>query len=658
MDVAGFLCSLRNSSDHEIEGKLKIAGYALSQKLTDEPSTDVASKTIPRSVLSFVYGRAEEDAFYTSLLATAFEGDELSHVAEAAFFNRVVLQLTYQVRFALDQVKPEASIFIGSEKMFCASMLHANNIFGARILFHSDPSAQPAWQPEWSRYDNLELSRHLLTQGTVEETLERLQRDQRPNIGSVLIDLDFLPTTVKLSEIFSLFENAVNARTIYALSGNAEHILGAVSEFERRYPDAVVYCKTYVERRGSVDTARGMLSVWNIADLPDVSIRHHTPYHCTLVTEADRQRSISDIEHKTYRPLETVDIKEPIVVYSGAPLLPEITRALSAPRQLYHDVSYIPGAGIFVDGSSYFFISRDGFVSLDAATPLDEGLNTSLFKQSTISEDGLHQSVLRKTRIHHISGIAMPLAYQPTLHQFFSHFLIQCFPRLLLIDELKLKDVKIIVSDEIYPKQVEMLLEFGIPAENIIYFNSNDIIFADMMVVPKPWQLMFSAFTTGIYGKLKSKMNIKDSVGDRRILISREFRKTWRNQLNSAQLQHVLQQELNFEVIRPEKLSLREEIEMFSSSEIIAGAEGAGLYGACYSGPGRAVVSVSDGDYAMPILGSLATYTGFDLSYYFGISMRAEGDMSRRPGRLHCDYLVNPNAVVSTIKRTIEHLRS
>jgi len=501
MDVAGFLCSFDYASDGDILKKKLIYSDALQSRVDENstPENDVTLHDItaglPDGVTRYRFGRAEEDGFYTALLAAAFLGDKTAFLPEMAFFNRVVLQLTYQVRFQLDGIRPEASIFVGSSRAFCASMLHANNIFGIRVpLLYSASDATLNWEQEWAKYPQLELNRALLRQGGPNELNAYLAEDNRTKIGSFLIDLDYLPTTIVMAEVFAEVGERVDHRTIYAIVGNSEHVLGAALEFERAYTDAVVYCRTYIERRGNSDVPRAMLAVWNVKELPTLQLRNHSPQLCTLVTFGDVLSSATDIKHAEYRGWEPVTVKTPICVESAASLLPEISTAISGHRTLYHGVSYLADGAMFVDGPNYLFMSKEGYVSIDAG--VGEGGQSPLYTQSTLSEDNIRQSVLRKNTVQRVKGTAIALAFQPTLHYFFSHFLIQCFPRLLLIEELGLKDVKIIVADDLYPKQIEMLIQFGIKPENIVFFNRENILYADMLIVPYPWDLMFSEFTT------------------------------------------------------------------------------------------------------------------------------------------------------------------
>jgi hypothetical protein len=112
----------------------------------------------------------------------------------------------------------------------------------------------------------------------------------------------------------------------------------------------------------------------------------------------------------------------------------------------------------------------------------------------------------------------------------------------------------------------------------------------------------------------------------------------------------ILKERFGFEEIRPESLSLDEEIRLYRDARIMIGAEGAGLYSACYGRPGSTFVSIGDEDYIMPVIGSAASVRGFDVAYIFGESLRADSDVRRRLSVGHSDYVVDPIAVASMVE--------
>ena len=115
----------------------------------------------------------------------------------------------------------------------------------------------------------------------------------------------------------------------------------------------------------------------------------------------------------------------------------------------------------------------------------------------------------------------------------------------------------------------------------------------------------------------------------------------------------MLKERYGFEEVRPEHLSLDEEIHLYRDARMVIGAEGAGLYSAVYAQPGATYVSVGDEDYIMPVLGSAASVRGFDVAYVFGESLRADSDVRRRLPTGHADYMVDPATVAKMIEQLL-----
>lgn len=78
-------------------------------------------------------------------------------------------------------------------------------------------------------------------------------------------------------------------------------------------------------------------------------------------------------------------------------------------------------------------------------------------------------------------------------------------------------------------------------------------------------QLLPASSSVGVYGK-----------GRKRLFIARRATAGYRHLLNEAELE-ALFIEFGFEPIRPERLSLQQQIELFSQAEVIAGPTGAGM---------------------------------------------------------------------------------
>jgi capsular polysaccharide biosynthesis protein len=119
----------------------------------------------------------------------------------------------------------------------------------------------------------------------------------------------------------------------------------------------------------------------------------------------------------------------------------------------------------------------------------------------------------------------------------------------------------------------------------------------------------------------------------------------WRNMLTYDAVKDLLVNKYGFEVVKPEDLSLEQEIRIFRDAAVIVGAEGAGLYAACYSRQGQLFISISDEDYVMGILASATSGRGSDIAYCLGESYRADSDVARRKSYGHSEFSVAPSLV-------------
>ena len=352
---------------------------------------------------------------------------------------------------------------------------------------------------------------------------------------------------------------------------------------------------------------------------------------------------------------EIVKIKRPSVVIADAPLPDEARSRISADQPFPHVAYGFPNGAIAasIDAfhATYMHFDGEGRL-LDDVGECSNLENTPAYKNRTVDANGVGRVTVKFEHHLHVTGKAMPLAFTPTMHHFHSHFLLQCFPRILILRDLGI-EASILVAGDLRRKQREMLNLVGIRDEQIIPIPDNSIVSADYLVVPQPWPLAFSPYTLRIYNELAGKFAGGVVNSDRRVLISREQRTSWRNLHTYRAIQDRLISQYGFEVVRPELLSLAQEIDIYRTAVIVIGAEGAGLYSGVYGGPGQTYLAIGDQDYIMPVLGSAATAKGFDVGYVFGESFRADTDVDRRVPAGHADFAVDPDSVASLVERVL-----
>lgn len=364
--------------------------------------------------------------------------------------------------------------------------------------------------------------------------------------------------------------------------------------------------------------------------------------------------NLSYFHEKNGEAFETVRIKRPIALIATAPLPEEARRHISM-DQLFPHVAFGFRNGAIAASSdpyhaTYLHFDGEGRL-LDDVGEFSNLVNAPIYRNSTVDSQGVRRGRFRADRQIHVEGAAMPLAFTPTMHHFHSHFLLQCFPRILIIRDLGL-DATVLVAGDLRRKQRQMLNLVGIPDHQIVPIPYDTLVSADHMIVPQPWPLVFSSYTLRIYEEL-ARTAPTTAAGHHRVLISREQRTSWRNLHTYRAVQDMLVSRYGFEILRPELLSLEEEIQIYKTAEIVIGAEGAGLYSAVFAGAGQTYLAIGDEDYIMPILGSAASGRGFDVGYVFGESYRADSDVRRRLPSGHADFVVDPEAVAALVERII-----
>lgn len=624
-----------------------------SQAIEAQPSK--ASHTTVSEAAVIRLGGAAEDAHYTETFAALDQQGVDFDPIFCAVANHALLELTYQTRFLADPRGPECFLFEGIWDEFPIATANNNIILCANVV-EQDAGRFPL--PEWvtATQDVLQHQEGLLVKCRRSELRPALEMNGRTRVGVIaqkIPEQGLHQFPAEYAELSSF----VDEYTTYIFHGSADRIAkiarslaGGDNEFECRFK---IYRLTCDDHDKAIAIVRGG------AQMPQFEISGMTSFDgpC-LFRAADSSDDGSGGRLLRYRESEAIDVKLPFGVFGTTPLTNEIRRNISSEGGLVHDVVFIENGHMIPVNepqcSTYLHFSPNGNIFTNCGNEPTVAQRSSIWRQGQPNERDECSSYLRFEKIVEVSGTAMPLTFTPHVHEWFSHFIIQCLPRLLLAKELGIKDLKYIVPQGLRKKQFDMLQAAGVRNEQIVRVAPDAGVKADCLVVPRTWRLAFSAFTIGIYDQIVQTLGLTKAPKDKRFIISRESRKTWRNMLNYNAVREGLVEKYGFEVVRPETLSLYDEIDLYRRADVIVGAEGAGLYGAVYSQPGAAVISISDEDYAMPIMGSIASMRDLHLGYVFGESFQSRLDLNRRLGGGHTDYVVSPLEVLRGVDAAMQ----
>lgn len=665
MDHSSFIYQIKGLPEGQGKDKYNILrrAWLTISRYREDLTFEKFCASIPTEVLNTKFGRDAEDIYFTNLIAMAGYFKPDIDAILASLLNRIVLELNFQTRFLNSGGKAEAFVLDGNESLFPIAMANGNAVAGIRIS--DDSQVLPEWVSEIAGAD---YQRHLLYSTPFNQLPDVLKESDRHRIGCLAISLvEDGPSEIDFEQRYAAISTNLREDTYHVISAPrwlGLHVLKLLSEV---HPEARVVSKAYACGYGQSSVEKLVLIVTGVLGCLRLKVRNERRESFRIDTlaaiEARAHPTFSRLNYfhgKDGKHVERVELKGPLALATSSPLPLECRNRITGgdgigASHFPHFVYKIPnGKMMSLKGdsfSSHVYIDGERAVLKDLCD--FSGIEfTPFYKNSLVGENGERVGSLKIDKRIYVDGPAMPLTFSPDLHTYHSHFLLQCFPRVLIYRKL-MPNGKIIVPPNLRKKQLELLNLAGIQDSDLVFLQDGTLVEADELVVPHPWPLFFSPFTLSIYQEIAEKFPDAPPV-TKRALISREQRTTWRNMLTYDMVKDMLVEEYGFEVIRPETLTLAEEINLYRNVEIMIGAEGAGLYSSVFSKKGSTFISIGDEDYIMPVLASAAKFCDFDVAYVFGDSMRSDFDVARRKPYGHSDFAVNPQTVKQVVEAVVE----
>lgn len=658
MDVTTLLYRHRNTRPNEYNRKrmaLRTA-YSIVRTIDSGVSTD---EFLRRSIdtIGRVFGGTAQDSYLTTIMSVVKTFQPDVDVYLAGVINAIVLQMNFQTRIFLDG--NQSIIFDGDRDYFPLAMLHGNLTLGICTASEAGAVSMPIWA---NVSPSLEINPDRLHVLPPEQVRVYQAASGCKHTGALLItNPDVNGGAFSIAERYSYLKETVSAETIYCVAGSAEMVLKLAAELQQAYPDLRVNVKAYANRRGRALEYRAILVFSGIDQIPEVAVQPGVARACTfghnLANNDGYLTSISYGEGSIAgrnnhdgglaRPemangvWEKAPVRRPFLLSSSAPLPMEARERVSDELEVFHSVLAIRD-GILIPSqdsshATFLYATGDGKVISDYGS---DPAGTPLYEAAQVGGDGIRRGYIRSSKLRRVRGAVMPLMFTPLLHKWHSHFMIQCLPRTRIVRDLA-EEVSILLPYDLRRKQLEMLELLGFGNERIVKMEPGELIQAETLYYPWPWRLAFTEYSAAVYDEIASKVEVSHISTPKRILISRESRKSWRNLINYDAVRQMLVEDYGFEVVAPEKLTLAEEIATYANAEIVVGAEGAGMYGAVFSNKTTKYITICDEDYVMPILGSLAAVRDFEIGYVFGESLRSDRDVGRRLLYGHADFVID-----------------
>lgn len=234
-------------------------------------------------------------------------------------------------------------------------------------------------------------------------------------------------------------------------------------------------------------------------------------------------------------------------------------------------------------------------------------------------------------------------------HENFGHWLYNHLARLALVTPLSdLRNVPLIVGEDLTARQFECLQRFGFKESNVIRLKRGRLAKFKTLWVPS---MLFYAhggyiwWAPRIVDYLREGLKVPGFTGKgtRRIFISRANTR-WRRLLNEDAIIKSIRP-LGFKIIDPASLSILEQIEIASNAGVIIGTFGAGMNLLLFAPRNAAIIELTYPNMGgMDISPKLCKQIGQKYMVVYGEPMSVVGD------ELNRDFLVSPDQVQKAVQ--------
>lgn len=241
-------------------------------------------------------------------------------------------------------------------------------------------------------------------------------------------------------------------------------------------------------------------------------------------------------------------------------------------------------------------------------------------------------------------------------HQMYGHWLVDFLPKLYLLDRAghDIARLRYLLPADTPDFAKVWLALLGIAGDRILaYDRERDLVACRRLLVPSA--LRFASRASPLMREARRFLldradppprwrlgRRREWPASRRLLISRSENADTRNRRVLAERAELetRARARGFEVVRPETLSVPEQIALFRSAGTLVGEYGSGLHGSLFAPPGTTVLAFRDGGLDLGFLQSSIDHVlGHASGYVFGSARSADGVFSVPPAQI--DYALD-----------------
>jgi capsular polysaccharide biosynthesis protein len=243
----------------------------------------------------------------------------------------------------------------------------------------------------------------------------------------------------------------------------------------------------------------------------------------------------------------------------------------------------------------------------------------------------------------HLEGAVTVLCSDEPLS--YGSFLFRVVPKVVALRELDLVDATCVAYAHQKPF-MDLLTLCGLPPERIVLQDLRGLTSIERAIIPcmRAQHTYFDPESFELFAELRARYGQPRS--NRRIYVSRLGLNAagWsrRIMVNEAELISRLSA-TGFDIVEPEGLSVREQIETFSSASIVVGPSGSGLFNAVFCHPGTWMIDIqSEPQWIYSYTGM---YASLGLNYGIFVGKADPGDTAP----VHRRWSVNIDALLARV---------
>lgn len=270
-------------------------------------------------------------------------------------------------------------------------------------------------------------------------------------------------------------------------------------------------------------------------------------------------------------------------------------------------------------------VTSHGLVLYNGALVLCDQLNIS---EGSIAEAGLYGPVLEnQAPSRELAGTLVSLVGPG--HLIYGHWLVDFLPKLFILDQLGIdpRSVYYLLPDNTPPSALEWLHLLGLSDDQLVFYDPyREVVAAERLILPtllrtsaRPHPL-FRAAAKYLLSILTDR-NVIPAVQKpfQRIFISRaNAGRDGRTMVNRAEVE-ALATEAGFKIMRPESMTIADQVALFANARQIMGEYGSGLHGSIFAPRGSFVCAFRAAAFHPGFLQSgICQVLGQKIGYVFG----------------------------------------